>query len=76
VLKILVESKKARKKFINEINDEVNSHNDIRPDINLRTTDNTLDHYLNEDVPSEQDIACLYYVNENNVETSLQIQIL
>lgn len=76
MFKIPVASKKAIKKFINEINDEVKSHNDIWPDINLRTTDNTLDHHLKEDVPSEQDIAGLYYVNENNVETSPQIQIL
>jgi hypothetical protein len=27
-------------------------------------------------MPSEQDTVCLYYVNENNVETCLQIQIL
>jgi len=45
------ESEKARKKFINEISGEVKSHNDILPDINLQTTDDTLDRYLKEDVP-------------------------
>jgi len=29
-----------------------------------------------EDVSSEQDLVCLYYVNENNVGTCTQIQIL
>jgi len=58
VFEILVESKKARKKFINESNDEVKSYDDIWPDINLQTTD-TFDHYLKEDVPSEQDIVCI-----------------
>jgi hypothetical protein len=76
VFEIPVESEKARKKFINEINYEVKLHNDIWPDINLQTTDDTLDRYLMEDVPSEQDIVCLYYVNKNNVETCPQIQIL
>jgi len=76
VFEIQVESEKAQKEFINEINDEVKSHNDILPDIQLQKTDDTLDRYLKEDVPSEQDIVCLYYVNENNVETCLQIQIL
>ena len=38
--------------------------NDIWPDINLQKTDDTLDRYRKEDVPSEQDIVCLYYVNE------------
>jgi predicted aspartyl protease len=42
----------------------------------LQTADDTLDHYLKEDVPSEQDIVCLYYVSENNAETCPQIQIL
>jgi len=76
VFEIPVESEKARKKFTNEINDEVNLRNDIWPDIYLQTTDDTLGRYLKEDVPSEQDIICLYYVNENNVETCPQIQIL
>jgi hypothetical protein len=76
VFEIPVESEKAREKFINEINDKVTLHNDIWPDINLKTTDDTLDRYLKEDVPSEQDLVCLYYVNENNVETCAQIQIL
>ena len=76
MFEIQVESEKAQKEFINEINDEVKSHNDILPDIQLQKTDDTLDRYLKEDVPSEQDIVCLYYVNENNVETCLQIQIL
>ena len=76
MFEIPVESEKARKKFTNEINDEVNLRNDIWPDINLQTTDDTLGRYLKEDVPSEQDIICLYYVNENNVETCPQIQIL
>ena len=65
MFEIPVESEKARKKITNEINDEVNLHNDIWPDINLQTTDDTLGRYLKEDVPSEQDIICLYYVNEN-----------
>jgi predicted aspartyl protease len=43
---------------------------------NLQTTDDTFERYLKEDVPLEHDIVCLYYVNENNVETFLQIQIL
>ena len=55
---------KVRKKFINEINDDVKSDNNIWPDIDLQTTDNTFDHYLKEDVPSEQDIVCLYYIND------------
>jgi hypothetical protein len=76
VFEIPVESEKAREKFINEINGKVTLHNDIWPDINLQTTDDTLDRYLKEDVPSEQDLVCLYYVNENNVETCPQIQIL
>ena len=61
---------------MNEIHDEVKLRNDIWPDINLPTVDDTLDRHLKEDVPSEQDIICLYYVNENNVETCPQIQIL
>jgi hypothetical protein len=61
---------------MNEINDEVKLHTDIWPDINLRKTDNTFDCYLKENVPSEQDAVCLYYVNENNGETCPQIQIL
>jgi hypothetical protein len=76
VFEILVESKKPRKKFVNEINDEIKSHNDIWPDINLQTKDDTFDHYLKEDVSSVQDIVCLYYVNENDVETCQQIQVL
>jgi len=72
---IPVESEKARKKIIDEINDD-KLHNDICPDVKLQTTDDTLDRYLKEDVPSEQDIVYLYYVNENNVETCPQIQIL
>ena len=64
MFQIPVEPEKARKKIINEINDEVILHNDIWPDINLQTTDDTLDRYRKEDVPSEQDIVCLYYVNE------------
>ena len=76
VFEIPVESNKCRKKFINEIHDEFKSHNDSWPSINSQTTDNKMDCYLKEDVPSEQDIDWLYYVNENNVETSLQIQIL
>jgi hypothetical protein len=64
-----VESVKARKKFISEINDEVISYNDIWPHINLQTTDDTLDLYLKEDVFSERDFVCLYYVKENNVQT-------
>jgi len=42
----------------------------------LQTADEKLDRYLKEDVPSKQDIVCLFYVNENNVETCPQIQIL
>jgi len=76
VVRNSVKSKKARKKFIIEINDEVKSHNNIWSDINLQTTDDTFDNYLKEDEPSEQDIVCLYYVNENDVETCPQIQIL
>jgi predicted aspartyl protease len=76
MFEIPVESEKAREKFINEINDKVTLHNDSWPDINLLTTDDTLDRYLKEDVPSEQDLVFLYYVNENNVETCPQIQIL
>jgi len=60
VFEIPVEPEKARKKIINEINDEVILHNDIWPDINLQTADDTLDRYRKEDVPSEQDIICLY----------------
>jgi hypothetical protein len=59
VFEIPVESEKARKKIRNEINDEVKLHNDIWPDINLQTADDTLDRYLKEDVPSEQDIVCI-----------------
>jgi hypothetical protein len=62
VFKVPAESKKARKKFKNELNDEVKLP--IWPYIRLQTTDDTLDHYLKEDVPSEQGIVCLYYVNE------------
>ena len=58
------------KEFINEINDGVKSHNDSWPSINFQTTDNMLNCYLQEDVPLEQDIVWLYYVNENTVETS------
>jgi hypothetical protein len=76
VFEIPAESEKARKKFINEINEEVKLYNDIWPDIKLQTTDDTFDFYLKEYVPSEQDTVCLYYVNENNVETCPQIQIL
>jgi hypothetical protein len=76
VFEIPVESEKAREKFINEIYDKVTLHNDIWPDINLQTTDDTLDRYLKEDVPSEQDFVCLHYVNKNNVETCPQIQLL
>jgi hypothetical protein len=36
----------------------------------------TFDYFLKEDVSSEQDIVCLYYINENNVETCPQIKIL
>jgi len=76
VFEIPVESEKARTKIINEINDELILHNDICPDKNLQTTDDTLDPYRKEDVPSEQNIVCLYYVNENNVGTCPQVQIL
>ena len=76
MFEIPVESEKARTKFVNEINDEVKLHNNNWPDINLQTIDYTTDRYLREDIPSEQDIVCLYYVNENNVETCPQIQIL
>ena len=76
MFEIPVESDKARKKFINEVKDEVKLHNNIWPDINFQTVDDTLDRYLKEDIPSEWDIVCLYYVNENNVETCPQIQIL
>jgi hypothetical protein len=76
VFELPVESEKARKKFINEINNKVNIHNDVWPDINLQTKDNTLDPYLKEDVSSEQYLVCLYYVNENNVETCTHIQII
>jgi len=76
VFEIPVESDKARNKFINEINDEVKSHNDSWPTINSQKTDNRINCYLKEDVPSEQDIVWLHYVNENNVETCRQIQIL
>jgi hypothetical protein len=55
VFEIPVESEKAQKKFINEIN-EVILHNDIWPDINLQTTGDTLDRYR-KDVPSKQDIV-------------------
>jgi hypothetical protein len=58
------------------MNDEVKLYNDIWPDIKLQTTDDTFDYYLKADVPSEQNIVCLYYVNENNVETCPQIRIL
>jgi DNA-directed RNA polymerase subunit L len=70
------ESEKARKKLINEVTDEVKPLNNSWPDLNLQTADDTLDRHLKEDVPSEQDIICLYYVNEHNVETCPQIQIL
>ena len=76
VFEIPVESEKDRKKFINEMNDEINLHNDVWPDINLQTTDETLDRYIKEGVSSEQDLVCLYYVNENNVETCTKIQFL
>jgi hypothetical protein len=59
---------------MNEINDEVKLHNDVWPDINFQTTDDTLDFYLKEAITSEQDLVCLCYVNENNVETCTQIQ--
>ena len=75
MFEIPVESEKAQKKFINEINDGVQLHKDIWPDINLQI-DDTLDRYLREDIPSEQDIVCLYCVNENKVDTCPQIQIL
>jgi hypothetical protein len=73
---MLVESEMARKKFINVLDDEMKLHNDIWPDRNLQTTNDTFERYLKEDVPSEQDIVCSYYVNENNVETCPRIQIL
>jgi hypothetical protein len=76
VFEIPVESEKVRENIINEINDKVTLHNGIWPDINLQITDDTLDRYLKQDVPSEQNLVCLYYVNKNNVETSPQIQIL
>jgi hypothetical protein len=41
----------------------------------LKTADDTLDHCIQEDVPSEQDLICLYYINDNNVETCPQIQL-
>jgi hypothetical protein len=75
VFEITVESDKTRKKFIKEIIDEVKSHNGSWPSINSQTTDNRINCYLKEDVPSEQDIVCLYYFNKNNVETCPQIQM-
>ena len=48
----------GRKKFRNAINDEIKSHNDSWPSINSQTTDNRMNCFLKEDVPSEQDIDC------------------
>ena len=69
-----VESEKARKKFINEINDEVKLYDDIWPDKVANNRRHT--RLLSKDVASEQHIICLYYVNENNVETCPQIPML
>jgi len=35
------------------------NHKDIWPDTKLQTTDDTLDRYLKEDVPSKEDIVCI-----------------
>jgi len=42
VFEIPVESDKARKKFINEVNNEVKPLNDIWPDLNFQTTDSSV----------------------------------
>jgi Retroviral aspartyl protease. len=42
----------------------------------LQTTDDKLHCYVKYDVPPEEDIVCLYCVNEKYVETRPQIQIL
>jgi hypothetical protein len=55
---------------------KLNQINDIRLDINLKITDYRLDCCVKEDLPPEQDIVCLFYLNENNVKTLPQIQVL
>jgi hypothetical protein len=59
VFEILVESDKAQKKNINEINNEIKSHNDIWPDVNLEIRDYRYDCRIKEDVPSKQDIRVI-----------------
>jgi hypothetical protein len=76
VFKNSLESDRGRSSIIDEINGEIKSHNELWPDVWLRTTEHLNSCYLNEDVPSEQDIISLCYINENNVETCQQIPIM
>ena len=54
MFEISAESDKVRKKFINEVDDEVKQINDIWPNINLQTTDNKFECYLKEDYPQNR----------------------
>jgi hypothetical protein len=76
VFKDGVESDRARNNNINKINNEMYTDNELGPPICLRTNEEVNGCYLNVDMPSEQDIICLSYINENNVETCPQIPMV
>jgi hypothetical protein len=62
------EPDKAQKQDIDQIDEEIKSHNYIWPNINLGMTGYGHSCQAEEEGPSEQDIVCLYYVNENTVK--------
>jgi hypothetical protein len=76
VFKDGVESDRARNKNINEINNEMYTENELWPTIWLQTSEDVNGCYLNVVMPSEQDVICLCYINENNVETCPQIPMV
>ena len=71
-----VESDKAQKKSMDKLAGEIKLHDNIWPDLKSEITDIRLDSNIRGDVLSEQDLVCLYYVNENNVEACPQIHVV
>jgi hypothetical protein len=67
-----VESDKAQRKFINKSSDNIKTSWPAREQ---QIRGDSVESKIKGGVPSEEDVICFYYINEDNVETSPQIRV-
>jgi predicted aspartyl protease len=70
-----VESDRAQRKDIKKISNDTETGSYSWPVIDQKMMGCSVDGHIKKYVPSEEDVICFYYINENNVETCPQIKI-